>query len=151
MDVIRDRQDQGIRFYTIKWNWPKRLQQTASVCIEEPRFGPLTDSQLTWNRAKSIIMPVLRGERKPRTESEKIVESHTAKLQTYLKFEPKSSSRKSEARSSHADRTVASGVSRFEIIRCQSLDSGAEHARSLRTRDILSHFKNTDDVGDIST
>ena len=141
MDVIKECEERGLKYYTVRWEWPERLEQSANVCFEYRKFGPLKDMQLSWNRAKSIVIPIVRGERKPRTDSEKVVESQASRLQNYLKFEPKSATKVERHRSSVTNRAVASGVSKFEMIRCQSLDSGAEKARSLRTHEVQSLFK----------
>lgn len=140
MEIIKECHEQGTRFFIVNWNWPERLEKTANVCMESHRFGPLKELQLEWNRAKSIVMSIVRGERSPRTESERIVEAQGKKLQNYLKFVPKSVSKGDQQHTPHADRPAISSIAKFEVMRCQSLDSGAEHARSMRTRAMHSQF-----------
>jgi hypothetical protein len=144
-DVVDVRQERGIHFYIVKWPWSERLQQTAIVCVETPKFGPSQDSY-SWNRAKAIVILIMRGERKPRTESEKIVDIQTACLQDYLKIEIKSKQEtlKSNPRKTCSDRP--SGVSKFEILRCQSLEFDAETARSKRTKEVHTQYKNLIDA-----
>jgi hypothetical protein len=146
MEIVKERQEKGIKLYCVKNVWPERLQQSAVVCVESPKFGPLQNSY-SWNRAKSIVILIIRGERKPRTESEKVVEIQTARVLKHLKFEQKAKteSSKFDHRKICSDRGIANGVSNFEMKRVQCLESGAESARSKRTKEVHAQHKDLAD------
>jgi hypothetical protein len=143
IDVVKERQEGGMKFYCVKNVWPEKLQQSAAVCVESPKFGPLQDSY-SWNRAKSIVILIIRGERKPRSDAEQIVEMQKASVPMYLKLEQKTKKdmSKLDHRKPCSTRGIVNSLSNFELRRDQCLESGAESARTKRTKEVHDQHQN---------
>ncbi len=138
--VITDRQVK-VDSTLIQWNWPKRLQQNAIVYIDKHRLvSTLIDSGLSWNSSKTIVLPCVRGEGTACTESNKRVESQSAKINSTL-----SSITKLRLKRRENDWNIKTEQCAVEVKDLkssdESLDSEAEQARSLQTRDIHAQFK----------
>jgi hypothetical protein len=84
IDVMKEKMHSNVVCYQINYSWPSRMERTAKVCLESFTFGPTNELFHSWNKTKAVVIPLLRGERKPRSVAETVVKTHAAKLQGYL-------------------------------------------------------------------